>query len=148
MARNDKVPFRREITITENGYVGTNSGFFVGDIMSLHVNTENNKDSILVEGKSSVIGNWETLYRGYETKDIDIKAWEHIRVSVTLGIGYTSSKIVLFGYELPIDKDIQITHPTDNNLRIELQNNDNLEAIKLELEKLNTYMAIITGEKI
>jgi hypothetical protein len=141
MARNDKVPFRREITVTENGYVGNSTGFFVGDIMSLHVNTEHTTDDLTVQAKSSVSGTWETIYSGPETEGIDIRMWEHIRVFINISNG--TSQVVLFGYDLPVDsvKTVNLNEKDSSNV---FYNNIVTEKILKQLEIMNIHLGILT----
>lgn len=148
MARNDKVPFRREFTVTSNGYVGDSNGFYVGDIMSLHVDSSVDNTGFFVEGRTSTKTKWETIHINGEKRDVDIREWEYVRVSVKLPKASTSITVVLFGYSIPVDKKEIITVSSEKDLHLALENNNNLKQILIELEKLNDYMSIITGDKL
>lgn len=42
----------------------------------------------------------------------------------------------------------QVIISNDDDRRMQIENNDNIELILLELIKLNTYLQVITGEKL
>jgi hypothetical protein len=149
MARSDKVQFRREFTLTSNGYAGNSDGFFVGDILSLHVDILNGNISYLIEGKVGREGEWRTIKSGSNERyieNIDIRAFEYVRVEISKIT--SSTKIILFGYENNIVQESIISKLEGNELQFALESRDNLEQIVEELKKLNTYMSIITGEDL
>lgn len=148
MARSDKVQFRREFTLTSNGYVGSSEGFFVGDILSLHVDFLGEEVSYLIQGKVGRQGIWVNLpNKGHgHISDLDIRAYEYVRIEV-FNID-TSINVIMFGYEENVKQDSIIAKLSGNEERINLENNDNLKQIKNELIKLNQYMEIITGDKV
>lgn len=148
MARSDKSPFRREIVVTSSGYVGDSNGFYVPDIMSLHVDSSVENTGFFVEGRTSVKTKWETIHLDGEKKDIDIRAWEYVRVSVTLPTSAISATIVLFGYGIPVDRKEIIAISSKKDMDLNIENNNNLKQILTELQKLNMYMSIITGDKL
>ena len=149
MARNDKVPFRREFTLTANGYVGNADGFFVGDILSLHIDIVNVKAGVLVEGKVGRQGDWQRITNANNVNNIpniDIRQYEYVRINLT-NIKNTTN-IVLFGYEENIIQTNIETIATDRDFDINIQIKCLLGEIKEELVKLNQQMIEITGDEI
>lgn len=149
MARNDKVPFRREFTLTSNGYVGNADGFFVGDILSLHIDIVNVKAGVLVEGKVGRQGDWQRITNANNVNNIpniDIRQYEYVRINLT-NIKNTTN-IVLFGYEENIIQTNIETIATDRDFDINIQIKCLLGEIKEELVKLNQQMIEITGDEI
>jgi hypothetical protein len=152
MARSDKVPFRREFTVSTNGYLGSADGFFVGDILSLHIAVLGDDVGILLQGKVGRTGEWQNISvlpstddkRHYN--DIDIRAFEYFRLE--LFNVKASTDITLFGYENNIDKQINIVQLSDRDRDTVLSDSCTLKEIKEELLKLNQYMHIITGDKL
>lgn len=149
MARNDKVPFRREFTLTSNGYVGNADGFFVGDILSLHIDIVTVKAGVLVEGKVGRQGDWQRITNANNVNNIpniDIRQYEYVRINLT-NIKNTTN-IVLFGYEENIIQTNIETIATDRDFDINIQIKCLLGEIKEELVKLNQQMIEITGDEI
>jgi len=147
MARSDKVPFRREFNITSNGYVGNDEGFFVGDILSLHVDIVNKKAGLLVQGRVGRSGDWHTIAsEGNSTgiSNIDIRQYEYVRIEITNVSN--STNVILFGYEQNVLQTNIETIATDRDFNINIQIKCLLGEIKDELIKLNLQMAEITGE--
>ena len=149
MARSDKVPFRREFRLESNGYVGSEDGFFVGDILSLHVDIVDKQAGLLVEGKVGRQGDWETISSTGNVKslpNIDIREYEYIRIQA---FNITSStNIILFGYEQNILQEVLETVATDRDFNNNIEIKCLLVEIKQELIKLNLQMAEITGDEI
>jgi hypothetical protein len=147
LARSDKVPFRREFTAATSGYVGDSEGFFVGDILSLHMDFNIPNASFLLEGKVGRKGVWENISKkkGNHFPSVDVRAFEYIRLEL---IDVTASTTVtLFGYADNIvtseittvagDRDfLQLCTLTESNRHIEEL-----------LRTLNKHMEIITGEE-
>lgn len=148
MARSDKIPFRREFTITSSGFLGDANGFYVGDIMSMHINSSVNTTGFSVQGRSSIKHNWETIHKNGELQDLDVRQWEYIRVDAFLLSGVASDTIILFGYDLPRDKDIQITQTVGPDLNYMSDTAQCLKEIREELYRLNRYMEEIVGEPL
>ena len=149
MARSDKVPFRREFRLESNGYVGSEDGFFVGDILSLHVDIVDKQAGLLVQGKVGRQGDWETISSTGNVKslpNIDIREYEYIRIQA---FNITSStNIILFGYEQNILQEVLETVATDRDFNNNIEIKCLLVEIKQELIKLNLQMAEITGDEI
>lgn len=148
MARSDKVPFRREFRLESNGYVGSEDGFFVGDILSLHIDVVNKKAGLLVQGKVGRTGDWHTIAsEGNSTgiSDIDIRQYEYVRIEATNIRSFTN--VILFGYEQNVLQTNIETIATDRDFNINIQIKCLLGEIKEELIKLNLQMADITGEE-
>jgi len=149
MARSDKVPFRREFRLESNGYVGSEDGFFVGDILSLHVDIVDKQAGLLVQGKVGRQGDWETISSTGNVKslpNIDIREYEYIRIQA-FNIS-SSTNIILFGYEQNILQEVLETVATDRDFNNNIEIKCLLVEIKQELIKLNLQMAEITGEEI
>jgi len=146
MARSDKVPFRREFTLTENSYAGDENGLFVGDILSLHIDINKPSGMFFVEGKIGRSGSWEQVALGNNNEGIDIRAFEYIRIYVS-GVS-TSTTITIFGYPDNIIQQEVTVKATDNEVNRSIENNMLLCDIKDELKILNQYMSIITGDEI
>lgn len=148
MARSDKVPFRREFNITSNGFIGNEDGFFVGDILSLHIDVVNKKAGLLVQGRVGRGGDWHTIdSRGNTTglSNIDIRQYEYVRIQITNVKSSTS--VILFGYEQNVLQTNIETIATDRDFDINIQIKCLLGEIKDELIKLNLQMTDITGEE-
>lgn len=153
MARSDKVQFRREFTLTSNGYAGTSEGFFVGDILSLHIDILGDKNTFILEGRVGLANEWTTIvakasddsFRHYQ--DIDIRAFEYIRLEL-FGVSDTPVRTILFGYEHNAIQTEINTKASDRDFNISLNDSCTLSDIKEELVKLNQYMEIITGDKL
>lgn len=149
MARSDKVPFRREFRLESNGYVGSEDGFFVGDILSLHVDIVDKQAGLLVQGKVGRQGDWETISSTGNVKslpNIDIREYEYIRIQA-FNIS-SSTNIILFGYEQNILQEVLETVATDRDFNNNIEIKCLLVEIKQELIKLNLQMAEITGDEI
>ena len=149
MARSDKVPFRREFNITRNGFIGSDEGFFVGDILSLHIDIVDKQASLLVQGKVGRQGNWELINSKNNVKslpNIDIREYEYIRIQA-FDIS-SSTNIILFGYEQNILQEVLETVASDRDFNNNLEIKCLLVEIKKELVKLNLQMAEITGDEI
>lgn len=149
MARSDKVPFRREFRLESNGYVGSEDGFFVGDILSLHVDIVDKQAGLLVEGKVGRQGDWETISSTGNVKslpNIDIREYEYIRIQA-FNIS-SATNIILFGYEQNILQEVLETVATDRDFNNNIEIKCLLVEIKQELIKLNLQMAEITGDEI
>ena len=149
MSRSDKVAFRREFTKIDSGYVGTEDGFFVGDIITLHIDSSEINVTIVVEGKVGRTSDWEPIisYRSInQCQSTDIRNVEYVRVSV-FSIAQ-STDIVLFGYPVPIFRDEITTIQTTEQKVLEQEKHEELCKIKEELIKLNQYMSIIVGDEI
>lgn len=149
MARSDKVPFRREFNITSNGFIGSDEGFFVGDILSLHIDIVDKQASLLVQGKVGRQGNWELINSKNNVKslpNIDIREYEYIRIQA-FDIS-SSTNIILFGYEQNILQEVLETVASDRDFNNNLEIKCLLVEIKKELVKLNLQMAEITGDEI
>lgn len=149
MARSDKVPFRREFNITSNGFIGSDEGFFVGDILSLHIDIVDKQASLLVQGKVGRQGNWELINSKNNVKslpNIDIREYEYIRIQA-FDIS-SSTNIILFGYEQNILQEVLETIASDRDFNNNLEIKCLLVEIKKELVKLNLQMAEITGDEI
>jgi len=147
MARSDKVPFRREFQITENGRVGSEEGFFVGDILSLHLDTS--KDvSILVEGRVGKNNAWETVLKDSDKNhfpNIDIRSYEYIKISL-FKIPSNGVRLTLFGYEQNIPLENILVQQVDRDFDISRENSHNLKHILDELKIMNKHLKAITGE--
>jgi hypothetical protein len=149
MARSDKVPFRREFTMTSAGYAGTAEGFFVGDILSLHIDFSTNSTSCLIEGKVGRQGIWETLAKNSGTghfTNLDIRAYEYVRIQIFNIV--SSTNIVMFGYETNIDTEEVTIKYNDRDFLQLCRLTDSNKNIEELLTKLNEYMEILTGEKL
>lgn len=148
MARSDKVPFRREFTLSSSGYVGSDDGFFVGDILSLHIDIDAASVSFILEGRVGNTGSWEkmNLPTGTTHKSgIDIREFEYIRLQL-LNVR-TDTRVTLFGYEDNVRIDNQLVTLSNRDYNELCESKFLLEEIKNNLEKLNMHMAIITGEE-
>jgi hypothetical protein len=149
MARSDKVAFRREFTLTTSGYVGDSTGFFVGDIFSLHVDILDGATTILAEGKVGREGDWETILTGPTQRHVaplDIRSYEYVRVQI-FKITKTT-QVILFGYDAPIVQKQIVTEAGERDFTHILNAVCDIAEIKNELKTLNKYMEIITGDKL
>ena len=149
MARSDKVPFRREFTLTSNGYVGNADGFFVGDILSLHIDIVDKSAGLLLEGKVGRQGNWELITSVNKVKslpNIDIREYEYVRIQAFDIV--SSTNVVIFGYEQNILQTALETVASERDFNTNLAIKCLLVEIKEELIKLNLQMAEITGDEI
>ena len=149
MARSDKVPFRREFTLTSNGYVGNADGFFVGDILSLHIDIVDKTAGLLLEGKVGRQGNWELITSVNKVKslpNIDIREYEYVRIQA-FDIA-SSTNVVIFGYEQNILQTALETVASERDFNTNMEIKCLLVEIKKELVKLNLQMAEITGDEI
>jgi len=147
MARSDKVQFRREFKIDSGGYLGGGfQGFFVGDILSMHIDLSSSASSILVEGRVGNSGDWELLRKTsqvYSLTNIDLRDIEYVRVYL-VPIHSKGVRAVLFGYDSPADRN---TDKRDAETKhISLQQYSELTEIKDILLEMNTRLKIITGE--
>jgi hypothetical protein len=152
MARNDKQPFRREFTTTGSGFVGSEVGFFVPDILSLHLTISAKFDRVIMQGKVGD-GNWQTIPLEDNTGDylhfnnLDISPYEYVRFN-----GYCEKneirEVIFFGYKHNPTTDKVTTIASDLDFKQNLEANYTLKEIKEELVKLNNYMYIITGDKL
>ena len=149
MARSDKVPFRREFTLTSNGYVGNADGFFVGDILSLHIDIVDKSAGLLLEGKVGRQGNWELITSVNKVKslpNIDIREYEYVRIQAFDIV--SSTNVVIFGYEQNILQTALETVASERDFNTNIAIKCLLVEIKEELIKLNLQMAEITGDEI
>lgn len=149
MSRSDKVPFRREFSMSSDGYVGSDEGFFVGDILSLHLDVNKPSIGFVLQGKVGRDGEWEKikLESGTTHKaDIDVRSFEYIRLEV-LNIN-EETKVTLFGYENNTRIENQLVTLSDKDYKELCQSKFLLEEIRDSLGKLNIYMSIITGEDL
>jgi hypothetical protein len=147
MARSDKVPFRREFTLTSSGYVGTSDGFFVGDILSLHIDINRPSVTFVMEGRVGIQGEWEKINLPTGTRHkagVDIREFEYIRIEA-LNIRL-NTKITLFGYEDNVRIENQLVTLSEKDFNQLHDSRYLLEEIKDTLEKINRHMTIITGE--
>lgn len=150
MARSDKVAFRREFSITEPGYVGNESvGFFVGDILSLHIDFSRIGTAFILEGKVGRQGTWENIEtgsKGSHFPDIDIRSYEYFRLCI---IDVTQPvNVIIFGYEENVIQKEITTKYNDRDFMQLCKMTQASEDMREELIKLNKYMEIITGEKL
>ena len=149
MARSDKVPFRREFTLTSNSYVGNADGFFVGDILSLHIDIVDKTAGLLLEGKVGRQGNWELITSVNKVKslpNIDIREYEYVRIQAFDIV--SSTNVVIFGYEQNILQTALETVASERDFNTNIAIKCLLVEIKEELIKLNLQMAEITGDEI
>jgi hypothetical protein len=148
MARNDKVKFRREYTITSDGYLGDSTGLFVGDILSLHIDIVSNKASIVVEGKIGHTGDWNKIAimpNAESLMDIDLREYEYVRIHA-YNVD-TSTKIVLFGYDVPVlQREINVIQSKEDERR-NIDNNIVLKEMLEELKKINIHLSLIDEEE-
>lgn len=148
MARSDKVQFRREFSLSNEGYVGTSEGFFVGDIMSLHVSIIDGTPSHLLQGKVGRKGEWVNICSGDQTRhipNIDIRQHEYVRLFIS-SIS-TEAIVTLFGYEAPVDKDVQAISIEEYHKNNILDQNDLLYSILDELKGIKLHLQCITDEE-
>lgn len=151
MARSDKAPFRRELIMTEDGYFIHDEGFYVGDIKTIHINILNGQDSnYKIEGKVGRSGDWQRIFTTSKSQrhipNIDISEFEWVRLEV-FGID-EATEVIMFGYkEATALKEMPITF-NENDLNRNIDQVCLLKDIKEELQKLNIYMELITGEEI
>lgn len=150
MARSDKVQFRREFTLTSNGYAGDDAGFFVGDIASLHVDfTTASKISYLITGRVGRTGEWEEIKKGKDEdhlENINIRKYEYFRLEI-FNVE-SSTAVVIFGYESNAPQsDLQVIQ-SERDFKLLSDSASSLKKIEKELKKLNLYMEIITGDKL
>ena len=150
MARNEKIPFRREFTATAAGTLATD--IYVGDIKTIYaVISPTNSINGRILGKVGLKGVYKdipfTLTEG-ETGAIDISGVEYIAFVVD-SIS-KDTQITIFGYEDDSRPDVvKMELSSDSNdIRIALDNNESLKSIDKELKKLNKYMSIIVGDEL
>ena len=149
MARSDKVPFRREFKVAQNGFVGDSEGFFVGDILSLHIDVVNKQVNFFVQGKVGRHGDWEIITSKDNVKslpNIDIREYEYVRIQALNVIAET--EIIIFGYEQNVLQSNLETTLSDRDFNTNIEIKCLLGEIKNELIKLNIQMSEITGDEI
>jgi hypothetical protein len=148
MARSDKVPFRREFILSAPGYAGSDEGFFVGDILSLHIDIDRSSVTFILEGRVGRDGVWEKMNLPTGTTHkagVDVREFEYVRLQV-LNVR-TDTRVTLFGYENNVRVENQLVTLSNRDYNELCESKFLLEEIKNNLEKLNMHMAIITGEE-
>jgi hypothetical protein len=148
MARSDKVPFRREFTMTSSGYAGSSDGLFVGDVLSLHIDIDQPSVTFLLEGKVGRSGDWEKVDLPTGTRHkagVDVREFEYVRLEV-LNVR-KATRVTMFGYENNVRVENQLVTLSNRDYNELCESKFLLEEIKNNLERLNMHMAIITGEE-
>ena len=105
MARSDKVPFRREFSVTSDQWLASDDGFVVGDVLSLHVHVIDGTDTgVLVEGRVGRTSAWTLLEKHTGSghfPEIDVRDWEYVRIFAS-GVPSTGADFIIFGYDTPV----------------------------------------------
>lgn len=147
MSRNPKAPFNREFTVTQTGILGNIEGDYVGDIKTIYIHTSSVAAEGLIEGKIGRGGKWYSvpfsIVEGL-TGAIDISGYEYIRFTATRITQSTDIRILGL-FDQVNDELVQIEYKEREQDR-SIDSACLLKEIKSELIKLNTYMALITGE--
>jgi hypothetical protein len=151
MARSDKVKFRREYTVSSGAYLGDSiNGFFVGDVLSLHIDLDLPSSSVLIEGRIGTSGPWVFLRKAtgeVHIGDVDLTQMEYFRINVVPLTG-VPIKVIMFGYDNPVQSGKTLTEKDDRDFDLDIKNQQLLEEIRDSLQSINTHLSFITGEDI
>ena len=139
-------PSRRQYLVTNSDWLTGSEGIETENTQALHFSSDNKDPNLLIQGRINN-NSWITLEQEKEDINhilVNVSKWERVRFGST-AIG---QNIRVIQYEPSIyDGDVS-TKQNNRDLLITIENQEILSNIHSELKKLNTYMQIITGEKI
>ncbi len=145
---NKVIHFRREFTVTSAQLLtgDDEDGFYVGETTSLRVDIVGSKGSVFIEGKVARSGDFRPIADITDSADIDLRNIEFIRVLANPDNGAVT--VHLFGYDIPIDKEIQKIEQSERDFLATQDMRCLLTDMLKELKTMNVHLQCVTGEDL
>lgn len=139
-------PIRRRHTVTSADWLTGSEGINVENTAYLHFSSGTKSPRLLVEARLDN-NTWVKLplkVNGDAHVIADVSAWEFVRYS-SLSTGQI---IHVFGTDVSVENQHITVSQDIRDYNISVENQEILINIHDQLEKMNQYMQIITGEKL